>query len=313
MRIAITGASGMLGTDLLQTLAGEHELYGLDIRKPLFEVSDSRYQILDITNTIETYDTITRINPELVIHAAAYTNVDGAESEQEQAYRINSLGTRNIALACQRFDAALIYISTDYVFNGQKKEPYLEIDQPDPLGTYAKSKYWGELYTQWLVSRFMIIRSSWLFGKKGKNFVEAIRSQVITKHSLQVVNDQFGSPTYTVDLAEAIKRLLTINNPCPLQKSLAGTAPTFAGRELSTGLYGIWHITNSGHCSWYDFAREIVKQIGAKEDVSPVSTHQVNRPAARPKNSVLDNFNWKLHDFPLLPTWQDALKRYLHQ
>jgi dTDP-4-dehydrorhamnose reductase len=295
MRIVITGASGMLGTDLLQALAGDHELTGLDNRKPLIELPNTKYQLLDITDTKATYEVVTRINPELVIHAAAYTNVDGAESDQEQAYRINSLGTRNVALACQRFDAALIYISTDYVFNGQKKEPYLEIDRPDPLGTYAKSKYWGELYTQWLVNRFMIIRSSWLFGKHGKNFVAAIQSQLQNKHGLKVVNDQFGSPTYTVDLAEAIKQLLATN------------------QQLSTGLYGIWHITNSGSCSWYEFAREIVKQSGAKDSVEPISTQQANRLAPRPNNSVLDNFNWKLHNFPLLPTWQDALKRYLKQ
>ncbi|MFH1142810.1 MAG: sugar nucleotide-binding protein, partial [Candidatus Uhrbacteria bacterium] len=154
---------------------------------------------------------------------------------------------------------------------------------------------WGELYTQWLVNRFMIIRSSWLFVKNGKNFVEAIQSQVKTKHGLKVVSDQIGSPTYTIDLAHAIQQLLTINN------------------QLSTGLYGIWHITNSESCSWFDFAKEIVKQVGVKEDVEPVSTQQVNRLAARPRNSVLDNFNWKLHNFPLLPTWQDALKRYLKQ
>ncbi|MBI5554895.1 MAG: dTDP-4-dehydrorhamnose reductase [Elusimicrobia bacterium] len=295
MRIVITGASGMLGTDLLQALAGDHELYGLDIRKSDRPLADVSHQILDITDTKATYEVITKINPELVIHAAAYTNVDGAESDQEPAYRINSLGTRNVALSCQRFDAALIYLSTDYVFDGRKTEPYAEIDRPDPLGVYAKSKYWGELYTQWLVSRFMIIRSSWLFGKNGQNFVEAIRSQVITKHGLQVVNDQVGSPTYTVDLAEAIKHLITINY------------------QLSTGLYGIWHITNSGSCSWFDFAREIVKQVGAKEEVSPISASQANRLAVRPKNSVLNNFNWKLHNFSLLPTWQDALKRYLKQ
>lgn len=295
MRIAVIGASGMLGTDLLQGLAGEHELYGLDIRKPDNQLVNIKYQVLDITKTKETYDTIIRINPELVIHAAAYTNADEAENNQEQAYQINSMGTRNVALACQKFDSALIYISTDYVFNGRKTEPYTEIDDPDPLGAYAKSKYWGELYTQWLVSRFMIIRSSWLFGKNGKNFVEAIRSQAKTKHGLKVVSDQVGSPTYTVDLAAAIKQLISVN--C----------------QLSTGLYGIWHITNSGSCSWFDFAREIVKQIGSKENVEPVSTQQANRLAVRPKNSVLDNFNWKLNDFALLPTWQDALKRYLKQ
>lgn len=293
MRIVITGASGMLGTDLLQALVGEHELIGLDNRKPLIELPNIKYQLLDLTDTQATYEIVTRINPELVIHAAAYTNVDGAESDQEQAYRINSLGTRNIALACQRFDAALIYISTDYVFNGQKKEPYLEIDTPNPLGTYAKSKYWGELYTQWLVNRFMIIRSSWLFGKQGKNFVAAIQSQLQNKHGLRVVNDQFGSPTYTVDLAEAIKQLVAAN------------------QQLTTGLYGIWHITNAGSCSWFDFAREIIKQVGVKVTIEPISTQQVQRPAARPQNSVLDNFNWRLHNFPLLPTWQDALRRYL--
>ena len=283
----------MLGSELAATLAGEHELWAVDIRKPLETVPGVQYQLLDIVNTKETFSAITRINPELVIHTAAFTDVDGAETKSDLVFQVNAIGTRNVALSCQKFDAALIYISTDYVFDGQKTEPYVEFDQPHPLSIYAQSKYWGELYTQWLVNRFMIIRTSWMFGKNGRNFVQAMLSQLKNQHSLKVVKDQVGSPTYAVDLALAIKELITVN------------------QQVSTGLYGIWHLTNSGFCSWYEFAAEIVRLSQSHETVESTTSEQLQRPAVRPKNSVLRNYNWELQNFAALPPWQDALRRYL--
>jgi dTDP-4-dehydrorhamnose reductase len=295
VRIAITGASGMLGNYLMAALAEGHELTTLDIRPPALPLEGVKFQKLDITNTRDTYEQITKINPELVIHAAAYTDVDGAEANPDTAFLVNAIGTRNVALACQRFDAAMIYISTDYVFDGNKPEPYLEFDQPHPLGIYAQSKYWGELYTQWLLNKFIIIRSSWLFGKNGRNFPQAFLSQVKSGHALRVVSDQKGSPTYAADLAQAIRELISMNE------------------QLGTGLYGIWHITNLGCCTWYDFAREILKQIKTTANIEAISAAQLDRPAPRPRNSVLNNFNWRLQNFASLPPWQDALRRYLRE
>ena len=295
MRILVTGAGGMLGTDLLATLSGNHELFGVDLNSPANKVPEVAYHVLDITNTKDTYERITKINPELVIHTAAFTDVDGAESKPELAFQANAIGTRNVALSCQRFDATMIYISSDYVFDGNKTTPYVEYDQPNPLSSYAQSKYWGELYTLGLLNKFMIIRSSWLFGRNGRNFVQAFLSQVKSQHKLRVVNDQVGSPTYTLDLAGAIKELISMQE------------------KVGTGLYGIWHITNSGHCSWYDMAQEILKQVKNQTGIEAISTAQLDRPALRPKNSVLDNFNWRLQNFASLPPWQDALRRFLRE
>ncbi|MBN1385126.1 MAG: dTDP-4-dehydrorhamnose reductase [Elusimicrobia bacterium] len=321
MKILITGCSGMLGYDLCRTLS-EHELHGVDIKDSSLFSSLSSLSCLDITDSEKTYKTITKINPEIVIHTAAWTDVDGAETNQGDAYRLNAIGTKNIALACQRFDTSMIYISTDYVFDGEKKEPYVEFDKTNPQSIYGKSKYFGESIVQQLLNRFFIIRTSWLYGKNGKNFVKTILNLAKEKEELKIVNDQFGSPTYTKDLAEAIRTLLT------------------AYCSLSTGLYGIYHITNSGSCSWYEFAKEIVKQSkvqgprpeGAPAPLSlkrgerlaqpnwaanckviPVTTEEFKRPAKRPKNSVLENLTWKISGFKLLRNWDKALADYLEE
>lgn len=295
MRIVVTGACGMLGTELLILLADTHEVFALDMRVPTLAVPGVSYQSLDVTDTKKTYEFISRLNPELVIHTAAETNVDNSEHNSERVFCINALGTRNVALACQRFDAGLMYISTDYVFDGQKREPYKEIEQPHPLNTYGWSKYWGELYVQWLVRRFYIVRSSWLFGAYGRNFVEAILSQVRSNHELKVVDDQLGSPTYAVDLAQALVQLVSSH------------------KETGTGLYGLWHITNSGSCSWYEFAQEILRLSGHPQRIGRATSQEIKRPAVRPGYSVLDNFNWRLHGFSALPRWSDALKRYFNE
>jgi len=295
MRILITGACGMLGRDLVEALSEGNELYLLDI-EPFPSSLTSRFATakLDITDSGRTYREVSRLNPDIVIHAAAYTDVDGCETNKDLAVRVNTLGTCNIALACQRFDTELLYISTDYVFDGEKGEPYVEFDNLNPLSIYGKSKYWGELYVKSLLNRFFIVRSSRLFGKNGENFVTRILKVAKEKKEVEVVDDQIGSPTYTKDLARAILQLV--------------------GREgkESNGrpsLYGIWHITNSGQCSWYEFAREILQ--GSEVRVKPITSEKLNRPARRPKFSVLENYIWKLQGWKPLRHWKEALKDYL--
>ena len=285
MKILITGC-GMLGYDLCKVL-DEHELHGVDISAPNFQLANFNFHLCDITDFEKTYKTITKINPEIVIHTAAWTDVDGAEKKQEDAYRLNVIGTRNVALSCQRFDASMVYISSDYVFDGEKKEPYIEFDKTNPLSVYGKSKYCGELIVQQLLNKFFIVRSSWLFGKNGKNFVKTIINLAKEKKELKIVNDQSGCPTYTRDLASAIKVL------------------------LPTGLYGIYHVTNSESCSWYDFAKQIIKLSGSSSNILPTTSEKFNRPAPRPKNSVLKNFIWELSGFKPLENWRQALENYL--
>jgi len=287
----------MLGRDLVDVLSEDQELYLLDMQKfPSSLSSQFSTLTLDITDSTRTYREVTRINPDIVIHTAAYTDVDGAETNTDLAFRVNALGTRNIALACQRFDTELLYISTDFVFDGEKGESYLEFDRPNPQSIYGKSKYWGELYIDSLLNRFYIVRSSWLFGKNGKNFVTTMLNLAKQKKEIEVVNDQIGSPTYTKDLARAIAQLI--------------------GREgkdsiTRANLYGIWHITNSGQCSWYEFAGEILQDSDVL--LKPITSEELNRPAKRPKFSVLENSVRKLQGWKSLRHWKEALKDYLKE
>jgi len=282
----------MLGYDIFKSF-NEEELYALDIAEPSFNIENLNFQICDITDFDKTYRLITKINPEIVIHTAAWTDVDGAEKNISEAYRLNVLGTRNIALSCQRFDAAMVYISSDYIFDGEKKEPYIEFDKANPISVYGKSKYYGEVVVQQLLNKYYIIRSSWLFGKYGKNFVKTILNLSETKKQIEVVNDQVGCPTYTNDLSSAIQKLV-INKD-----------------SMSTGLYGIYHITNSESCSWYDFAKQIIKVSKKKCEILPVNSEKIKRPAIRPKNSVLNNFIWELNGFEPLRNWKESLSEYL--
>jgi len=297
MRILITGACGMLGRDLVEVLGEGQELHLVDIEE--FPRSlESRFSTLtlDITEAEKTYREITKINPDIVIHSAAYTDVDGSETNKDLAFKVNALGTRNIALACQRFDTEILYISTDFVFDGEKGESYLEFDTPNPQSIYAKSKYWGELFVKFLLNRFYIVRTSWLFGKNGENFVTKILTLAKEKKEIEVVNDQIGSPTYTKDLAGAI---------CQLIGARKGDS-----RDRASP-YGTWHITNSGQCSWYEFATEILQDSDVR--VKPISSEELNRPAKRPKFSVLDNCVWGLQGWQPLRHWKEALKDYLKE
>jgi len=287
----------MLGRDLVDVLSEDQELYLLDMQKfPSSLSSQFSTLTLDITDSTRTYREVTRINPDIVIHTAAYTDVDGAETNTDLAFRVNALGTRNIALACQRFDTELLYISTDFVFDGEKGESYLEFDRPNPQSIYGKSKYWGELYIDSLLNRFYIVRSSWLFGKNGKNFVTTMLNLAKQKKEIEVVNDQIGSPTYTKDLARAIAQLIGREDKDSITRA---------------SLYGIWHITNSGQCSWYEFAGEILQDSDVL--LKPITSEELNRPAKRPKFSVLENSVRKLQGWKSLRHWKEALKDYLKE
>ena len=265
----------MLGADLVQVLTPVSQVIAVDMKD------------FDVTDIDHTMAAVKRIRPDVVIHSAAYTNVDACEINQELAFRINGLGARNVAMACQEIGALIYYISTDYVFNGVNTMPYREYDNVDPQSVYGKSKLLGERLVREIAQKYCIIRTSWLYGKNGRNFVTTMLEQSNKSPVLNVVNDQKGSPTYTHDLAEAIAKLIS-------------------------GLYqGIYHITNSDHCTWYQFAMEIFRQAGREVRINPISSEELQRPAFRPKYSVLDNCMWQMEGMAPLRSYCEALKDYL--
>jgi dTDP-4-dehydrorhamnose reductase len=234
----------------------------------------------------------------LVFHCAAFTNVDSAEKEVDEAYKGNALANGRIAAACREAGIPLVTVSTDYVFDGTKKGAYLEFDQPNPQGVYGKSKLWGEQLAFQSGARVAVVRTSWLFGVGGKNFVKTMKhlfsGSTTPEGVVKVVDDQHGSPTYTVDLAEA---LATIG------KGL------IAGKPYEC----IWHVTNSGVCTWFEFAQAIAELTDAKTIIEPTTTEAFGRPAPRPKNSVLQNLRWRLEGLPPRRHWREALQAYLAQ
>lgn len=266
----------MLGRDLVSYLAAHHQVLPM-----------GRSQ-MDITDSGQATKTIEQTKPEMVIHAAAFTAVDECERQPAVAFKVNAEGTRNIALACREASVPLLYISTDYVFDGQKAGPYVEDDLPNPINVYGRSKLQGEQYVRELVPRFWIVRTSWLFGPLGKNFVRTILEKASRDGPLRVVDDQIGAPTYTMDLAEKL------------------------GEIIQGGDTGMYHVTNQGYCSWYEFALEIIRQAGLSQvKVSPIPTSSSGRPAPRAKNSRLANNRLEIEGIALLPPSQDALRRYL--
>lgn len=275
MHVMIIGAEGMLGHDLEDILSKDHK------------VGTTTIDTLDITDIEKTIETVKDINPDVLVHAAAFTDVDGSESKEDLAYNVNALGTRNVAIACQEAGSALVYISTDYVFDGTKGQPYREYDQTNPLSVYGKTKHQGEVYIRDILNKFYIVRTAWLYGYHGPNFVTTMLKLAENHDSISVVSDQIGSPTYTRDLATAINQLIT--------------KPS----------YGIYHVTNSDHCSWYEYAQEIFQNAGIDIEIKPVSTEEFGSPAPRPLYSVLDNYNWRMEGFPPIRSYKDALKEYM--
>ena len=278
MKILVTGANGQLGHDILLNL----EVRGIDgIASDIAE--------FDITKAAETEQFILDCQPDAVIHCAAYTAVDKAEDDIERCQLINVTGTENIARACQRMNAKLIYVSTDYVFPGIGDKPY-ETDAPTgPLSIYGKTKLAGELAVQHTLKRYFIVRTSWVFGKNGNNFVKTMLRLGKEREEVNVVCDQIGSPTYTVDLARFLVDLALSEK------------------------YGVYHATNEGFCSWAEFATEIFRAAGLPTRVNYVTTDQYPARAHRPSNSRLSKARLTQAGFEKLPTWEDALSRYLKQ
>ena len=289
MKVLVTGVKGQLGYDVVNELTKRGiEAVGVDI------------QDMDITDAASVEKVISEVAPDAVIHCAAYTAVDAAEDNVELCRRVNADGTQNIANVCKKLDCKMIYISTDYVFDGEGTRAWEPDDERHPLNVYGQTKYEGELAVQNTLEKYFIVRISWVFGVNGKNFIKTMLNLGKTHDHLTVVNDQFGSPTYTYDLARLLVDMVL------------------------TDKYGIYHATNEGgYISWYDFAREIFAQaaaLGHEEydaahlTVKPVTTAEYGASkAARPFNSRLDKSKLTEQGFTPLPTWQDALTRYLQE
>ena len=284
----------MLGQDLSQVFDSDYEVYGIDINP---DTDKPRVFLADITQRKDLEALFLQIKPWMVIHGAAFTNVDLAESEQEQAKAVNVLGTENIAFLCQQYNAKLIFISTDYVFDGNKKTAYIETDKPYPLNYYGCSKLAAEQRVAACLTEYIIVRTSWLFGTKGKNFVKAIVNKARADGDLKVVNDQIGSPTYTLSLAQALFWL---------------TKSVFQS-ESEQSSYGIYHVSNSGQCSWFEFAQAILELTGIKAKLEPVDSDYIARAAKRPKFSVMDKSRFEKITGKKLCLWKQALEQYLSQ
>ena len=276
MKVLVTGVNGQLGHDIVEECQKRNiEAIGVDVKE------------MDITDAHKVNEVITETKPDAIIHCAAWTAVDKAEDEVEQCRKVNRDGTKHIVDVCEKLDLPLMYFSTDYVFDGQGEEPWNEYDEHHPLNVYGKTKYEGELEVERLKKHF-IIRISWVFGINGGNFIKTMLRLGKERKEVSVVNDQIGSPTYTYDLARLCVDM------------------------IQTKEYGTYHATNEGICSWYEFACEIFKQAKMDVIVHPVDSTQFPTRAVRPKNSRMNQTELDKHGFTRLPSWQDALERYLY-
>jgi dTDP-4-dehydrorhamnose reductase len=276
MKILIAGSHGMLGTDLMEKMRPRHQVQGL------------RREELDIRDADQCMRRVEGFRPDIIINAAAMTNVDGCELNAEEAFLVNSQGTENLAAAAASFNSLLVYYSTDYVFDGKKEEPYRESDTPNPQSVYGRSKFQGEEKARAMAKDHLILRTSWLFGCNGKNFIRTIVSAARKGEPLRVVNDQKGSPSFTRDLAAHTRTM------------------------LERGCRGTYHVTNSGSCSWYELAQKAVQWAGVTDaSIIPVTTPEFPRPARRPANSVLANERLDQEGFPPLRPWQEAVQDYI--
>ncbi len=275
MKILVLGYKGMLGTDLMARLGG-HSLTGKDVDD------------FDITSAADCRDIIGENAPDIVINAAAFTDVDGCETREETAFAVNASGVKNVALACREGNIRIMHFSTDYVFDGTGDRPYKEDDPCNPINAYGRSKLQGELYLKEFSKNYTLVRTSWLYGRHGKNFVKAILQRAKNSQPLEVVTDQIGSPTYTPDLAGAVKVL------------------------AEGGHTGTFNVTNRGSCSWYEFARRILDLSGFEDvAIKPITSDLLERKAMRPKNSLLSGEKFAGATGKTLRFWQIALRDYL--
>lgn len=282
MKILIIGADGQLGTDLCKIIP-KNEQVPLTIRD------------LDITKREKVLEVLKKHSPQIVINTAAYHRVDDCEDHEVQAFAVNSIAVKYLAEACQEIDSALVHISTDYVFDGEKNSPYVESDEPKPQSIYGISKLAGEMSVSYLLKKYYLIRSSGLYGKAGclgkggGNFVENLLKRAETQSEFRVVADEVVSPTYTVDLAAKIYQLIKSDH------------------------YGLYHIVNHGQCSWFEFAQKIFDLIGKKVKVVPISSADYKTKAKRPSYSVLKNTGLQKLGLDDLRSWEEALKAYLNE
>lgn len=278
MKVLVTGTKGQLGYDVVNELEKRgHTAVAVDIEE------------MDITDAVSVERVITEAEVEAVIHCAAYTAVDAAEDNVEICRRVNAEGTENIAKACKKLDLKMIYISTDYVFDGEGERPWEPDDERHPLNVYGQTKYEGELAVEKYLEKYFIVRIAWVFGVNGKNFIKTMLKLSETHEELNVVDDQVGSPTYTYDLAVLLVDM------------------------VESDKYGRYHATNEGLCTWYEFAKEIFRQAGVEVKVNPVTSDMFPAKAKRPKNSRMSKEKLDANGFHRLPTWQDALERYLSE
>lgn len=276
MKVLITGAGGQLGQDLIRVLSGSHQLF-----------AHTRAG-LNIADEAAVYAAIRKAQPDIVINAAAHTNVDLAERQANDAYLINSIGTNHVARAAAEAGAKLVHISTDYVFDGSKRTPYTESDRPNPINIYGNSKLHAEKFVELACERYFILRTSWLYGKTGSNFVTKVASLASQKEEISVVDDQFGSPTYTLDLAR------------------------FIGQVMLTDHYGLYHASNRGYCSRFEFAQAILQTLQLDHvRLVPVSSDVFATPAERPAYSVFDDEAIRRNRLPRLRPWKEALTDFL--
>ena len=276
MRVLVTGVKGQLGYDVMNELAKRgYEGVGVDVDE------------MDITDARKVDEVITKAQVDKVVHCAAYTAVDAAEDNVELCRRVNAEGTENIAKVCKRLDLPMVYLSTDYVFDGEGERPWEPDDERDPLNVYGQTKYEGELAVERNLDKYFIVRIAWVFGVNGKNFIKTMLNLAQNHDTITVVDDQVGSPTYTYDLARLLVDM------------------------IETEKYGRYHATNEGLCTWYEFAKEIFRQAGVDVKVVPVNSEQFQAKARRPHNSRMNKDKLEAMGFQRLPSWQDALSRYL--
>ena len=275
MKVLITGSNGMLGHDLEKVLKDKHEL--------ILTTSKT----LDISDKENTIDFIVKNKPDVVINSAAYTDVDGCETNQDLAYAVNGEGVRNLALACKEVDCPLVHVSTDYVFDGTARDPIEEDGEIGPISIYGKSKLKGEEAILEILDKYFILRTAWLYGINGKNFPKTMLELAKDHSEITVVYDEVGTPTYTPDLAYGISQI------------------------IETDFYGIYHLTNSGQCSWCEFARYIFEIADKDVKVIPVTASEFSRPAPRPSYSVLKNKKWIENGFEPLRSYKEAIKEYI--
>lgn len=276
MKVFVTGVKGQLGHDVVRELEKRGmEAVGVDIEE------------MDITDAASVEQVIRAAAPDAVIHCAAYTAVDAAEENEAVCRRVNADGPRNIARVCRELDIRMLYVSTDYVFDGQGEHVWEPEDACAPRSVYGQTKYEGELAVQEILEKYFIVRIAWAFGKNGKNFVKTMLKLAETHDTINVVSDQFGSPTYTYDLARLLVDM------------------------VQTDKYGVYHATNEGFCSWYDFACAIFREAGVNVKVVPVTSAEYGAKANRPMNSRMSKEKLTENGFERLPSWEDALKRFM--